>query len=172
MGNGGRVPLQLKPTGGPDYPLNTAASNIATAPPVIIAGAPILQTLGVFSGTLVVPVEAIAAGDVQDVTFQIPLTTFPSPFTLLKSATGLILASVLLQSPPSPATCVVGLPALSLFFKNGLQLTPGSGTWTIRPGVQYSGPTLQAVLRIGALKDTGAQKITVLAQAHLVGIPA
>lgn len=170
--NTGRTPIAVLPKRGVHYPTTKTASNLPTAPPVIIAGAPILQTLGVYSGSFTIKVPALAAGQVYEVTQQVSLTTFPSPFTLQKGATGQVTASIFLQNPPLQAPTIVSVSALSLFFKNGLQTGPGTGTWTVKSGVTYSGPTLLASFRVTAQTPTEAQDIVFVTHAQLVGIPA
>lgn len=158
---------------GASYPTSLTSKVVQTQPPAI-AGAELIQVLGVSSSVASVNVPGIAAGSSTSVTARISLSGFPDSFTLQKGAKGLVCANVFIGSSVKPNT-VVGLPATSLFFGSGQQTSPGSTVWALSPGTRYQGASLFVTVTVTNWSPSvylSAQSITLVAQGVLYVTPS
>jgi len=152
--------------------LETGNTTVTVGPPVIV-GVTELQTLGAFSGTVDVDIPAGAATSAQDVSFVSVLTPgIPNAFTLTAGSSGLIGATCYLVAQPDDQNLIVGCPAISLTFGTGLPTQAGSGTWDLRPQIQYQGPQLSVVVRCFSAAHTDATTLTFVLGGVLVGFPS
>ena len=167
-----RIPIATTRNAGASYPAATTATAIASVPNVI-SGATLAQVLGQFSATQKIAIPALAAGVPANVTFKFPLRTFPSPFTLARNATGYVFANVVLAgAQPTDTTTIIGMPALSLTFGSGGTTVAGSGVWSFSNLGSYQGLSVSVTVRALSIAGTGAQSVSFLCQAQLIGVPA
>ena len=167
-----RVAVSSTPGGGRRVILETGQTSVNTGPPVI-QGVTELQVLGGFTGTVTADVDSLAPGGVQDVSFTCALAPgIPNAFTLTAGSSGLITASVALVTLPDDSNLIVSCPALSLTFGTGLPTQVGSGTWTLRPQIQYQGPQVNGSIRCYGAAKTSATTLTFVLFSTLLGQPA
>lgn len=164
-GTGQRIPVSIAPgTGGVGFhAASRAAAAIGTQTPAV-ANVTIQQVLGSMVTSFSIPVPALAnQGATTDVNFTQALG-LPN-ITLAKGATGLVVVTLDLAQQGN---------GLTVNFSRQLQyggISP-QNTWTLPAGATFNGGKVVGVARVVALERTAAQTLTVLVNAHVLGVPA
>jgi len=152
-----------------------ANSGIASAPPQVIDPAnkqqlPAQQILGSFTANVSVAIPALSQNAVTTLSFQVPLSSFPSPFKVLASRTAVIQSNIVLAQKPNDPTTTIHTPVLSLSLGAGGTTQTGTGTWTLPPG-SYTAPVLQASVGVSSSSaGVGPQTAVFTVTAQLLGL--
>lgn len=159
-----RVALATTPTGAPSYPLAQLTPSVATGVPLTTQSIATQSVLGSYSGLREVALDAMSAGDTVDIPFATALSTFPSPLSFTRGASGRIIPMVSLATLPYDV--LVTTPALTLSVASSSR----SGVWTLVSGVTYGIPIVHTSVRVYAPISVAAQTLVFLVEALLVGV--
>jgi hypothetical protein len=165
------IPVAARVTNGPTLPI-TAVSSRVSAPATVFnsqsIGLRYYAVSGAFSGTLALSCPTVATEGEQQVVGSVPLSTFPSPFTLVAGTSGfVIVTSTLAPNVLLPPGVLVG--NVSALFLYGANSTPTTGPLT--PGVTYTQPTVSVTLTVANIGPASIAGFTfsVVVQAILLG---
>jgi hypothetical protein len=164
-----RVTPLHTPGSGISYPLTGGAAATVYIRPPAIAGQVELQVLGASTDTFSVSVPAIAAGAIADVAYSYNPKGFPTSFTLVAGASGMIFANITFTALPKDCG-EIGI-SQSLSFGAGGAANPGSTLWTLQPQIAYQLASISGTIRFFSPKGCDAQSVTVLAFTALVATP-
>jgi hypothetical protein len=162
-GTGQRTPLSISPgSGGPGFhAASRQASGLQTQTPAV-ANVQLQQVLGSMVTSFSLAVPHLAQGATADIPFTQALG-LPN-ITLAKGAAGLVVVTLDLAAQGN---------GITVNFSRQLQyggISP-QNVWTLPPGATFNGGKVVGVARIVALATAAAQTLTVLVNAHVLGIP-
>jgi hypothetical protein len=163
-GTGQRIPVSISPgSGGPGFHAASRSTGALQSQAPAVSNAQIQQVLGSMVTTFSLPVPHLGQqGATADVHFTQALG-LPN-ITLAKGAAGLVIVTLDLAEQGNGFT---------VNFSRQLQyggISP-QNVWTLPPGATFNGGKVVGVARIVALATAAAQTLTVLCNAHVVGIP-
>ena len=156
-----RVTPYFVPGIGLVYPTSGGAANSLPIRPPAIVGAVELQPLGASSDSFTVNIPAIAAGATVDVPYTYSPAMFPTSFSLVVGASGIVIADVFF--PTLPTGCGLLGYSKSLVFGIGPPVNPGSPSWVLAARQTYQAASVQGAFRFFSPAGCAAQSITVAA---------
>jgi hypothetical protein len=163
-GGGQRIPVSISPgSGGVGFHAASRAAGALQTQSPAVANVTIQQVLGSMVTSFSLSIPALGQqGATADVSFTQALG-LPN-ITLAKGATGLVVVTLDLAEQGSGVT---------VNFSRQLQyggISP-QNTWTLPAGATFNGGKVVGVARCVALKTAAAQTLTVLCNAHVLGVP-
>lgn len=163
-GGGQRIPVSIGPgTGGVGFHAASRSAAALQSQAPAVANVTLQQVLGAQVSTFTITTPGLASGATTDVPFSQPLG-LPN-ISLAKTATGLVVVSLTLAAHGEN---------LQVTFSQQLQyggISP-QNVWTLPAGATFNGGKVVGVARLVALAKATAQTLTVVCNAHVLGIPA
>jgi hypothetical protein len=126
------------------------------------------EVSGAASTTLTLASSQLSPNSAVQLKGSAPLTSFPSPFTLVAGTSGIVMVSASL-SPNSAIPSGVLIGNVSATFLYGANSTPTLGP--LSPGLTYTQPTVSVTLTVANISGSSVSgfSFVVVAQAILLG---
>lgn len=164
MSSGQRIPVSQSPgTQGPGFHAAARAAGSLQSQQPAVANVTLQQVLGSQVSTFTINVPELSSGATTDINYLQPLG-LPN-ITLQKNSTGLVVVTIDLAQQGKN---------ISVTFSRQLQyggISP-QNVWTLPAGSTFNGGQVVGVARVVALADSAAQTLTVICNAHVIGVPA
>lgn len=164
-GTGQRIPVSITPgTKGPGFHAAARAAGSLQAQQPAVANVTLQQVLGSQVSIFTINVPHLAGpGSTADVNYSQTLG-LPN-ITLQKNSTGLVVVTIDLAEQGNN---------ISVTFSRQLRyggISP-QNVWALPGGATFNGGQVVGVARIMALAEAPAQVLTVICNAHVIGVPA
>lgn len=162
MSGNQRQPLAANPGAGVGYHGATRGTTAIQSQPAAVANVTLQQVLVSAVTTFTIQTPALAQGATADVSFTQSLGL--AGVTLQTGARGVVRVTLDLAEQPA---------GLQVTFSRQLQYggTSPQNVWTLPAGATFNGGKVVGVARLYALAAVGAQTLTVVMNADVLGIP-